>query len=156
MISLRFFRDGRLSDKNGWWYHPFNLIPMISTVKSPLSHHKILWNHHLSTIKPWLEHHRQITGLAPVGTGYDGYQLGCCWNEPMRTILDTDEANENRPMAGEPIWGQNMVVYGLRWMKYGGLIWLNMDEIWFNMAQYGVTNFNGGLKFKWWYFHDGA
>eukprot|EP00435_Cladocopium_sp_Y103_P027985 s1166_g6.t4 len=22
---------------------------------------------------------------------YDGYQLGCCWNEPMRTILDTDE-----------------------------------------------------------------
>jgi len=42
-----------------------------------------------------------------------------------------------------------MVVYGLRWMKYGGLIWLNMDEIWFNMAQYGVTNFNGGLKFKW-------
>ena len=23
--------------------------------------------------------------------GYDGYQLGCCWNEPMRTILDTDE-----------------------------------------------------------------
>eukprot|EP00438_Fugacium_kawagutii_P035985 Skav213299 [mRNA] locus=scaffold2480:546589:549497:- [translate_table: standard] len=22
---------------------------------------------------------------------YDGYQLGSCWNEPMRTILDTDE-----------------------------------------------------------------
>lgn len=22
---------------------------------------------------------------------YDGYQLGCCWNEPMRTVLDTDE-----------------------------------------------------------------
>ena len=28
----------------------------------------------------------------PILGGFEGYQLGSMWNEPMRTVLDTDEA----------------------------------------------------------------
>lgn len=35
------------------------------------------------------EHH--VVAAATAQRGYDGYQLGSCWNEPMRTLLDTDE-----------------------------------------------------------------